>query len=111
MPDSLPIRFTNEQLQRIIEEAMIHMCACPAQVAKQIQQLRDLYAYQRNCLGRDNPALVVVHERIADSTRRAHAEMEQCLSDVLGMEGWDRATLTMPEGLRELRRQAIENDD
>ncbi|NTV96606.1 MAG: hypothetical protein HGA75_14540 [Thiobacillus sp.] len=110
MPNTLTVRFGNEQLQQIIEEAMIYMCACPAQVAKQVQLLRELYAYQRNCVGRGDPRLVEVHERIADSTRHAHAEMEQCLADVLELEGWDKTSLTMPEGLRELRRQFIDND-
>jgi hypothetical protein len=110
MPDTLPVRYSNAQLQQIIEEAMIYMCACPAQVAKQVRLLRELHAYQHNCLGRGNPRLVPVHERIAESTRLAHAEMEQCLADVLDMEGWDKTNLTMPEGLRELRRQFIDND-
>jgi hypothetical protein len=38
-----------------------------------------------------------------ESVLRTHAEMEQCLGDVLTAEGWDIATLTMPEGLRQLR--------
>lgn len=110
MSDTLPTRFSGVELQQIIEEAMIHMCACPAQVARQVQQLRDLYAYQRDCAGRSNPALVRVHERIAEATRAAHAGMEACLDEVLTLEGWDREALTMPEGLRRLRDQAIEND-
>jgi hypothetical protein len=110
MSDALPGRFSAGQLRQIVEEAMIYMCACPAQVAKEVSGLRELYAYQRDCLGRSSPALVPVHERIAEATRRAHAEMEACLADVLALEGWDMTTLTMPAGLRELRQRAIEQD-
>jgi hypothetical protein len=36
--------------------------------------------------------------------------LERCLDEVLKMEGWDLQTLTMPEGLRELRQQSIDQD-
>lgn len=35
--------------------------------------------------------------------------MEDCLDQVLEIEGWDRATLKMPEGLRKIRDELIEN--
>lgn len=107
MPNTLPSRFSDSQLIKIIDEATIYMCACPAQVAREITRLREVYVYQRNCL-QDGSLMAQVHERIADSTRIAHAEMEQCLDDVLRMEGWDRDSLTMPAGLRKLRDQAVE---
>jgi len=47
MPDSLQVRFSDPQLTRILEEAIIYMCACPAQVAKQLLELRNLFVYQR----------------------------------------------------------------
>jgi len=37
------------------------------------------------------------------SVQRTHSDMEQCLHGVLVAEGWEPATLTMPEGLRSLR--------
>ena len=41
---------------------------------------------------------------VQDSIAKAkHAEMEKCLDDVLVAEGWDKETLAMPEGLRQLR--------
>ena len=110
MPDSLPTRFSNAQLLKIIDEAMIYMCACPAQVAKQVRELRELYAYQHNCISRASPGLEGVHERIAEATRAAHAEMERCLDEVLDLEGWDRTTLAMPAGLRAVRDHIIENE-
>jgi hypothetical protein len=36
--------------------------------------------------------------------------MENCLTDVMRMEGWDPQTLKMPEGLRELRQKAMDQD-
>ncbi len=109
MSDVLPTRFSAVQLQRIIEEAIVYMCACPAQVAQQIQSLRGLYAYQSQCVSR-GITLGEVHQRIAASTAHAHAEMECCLAGILELEGWDLETLTMPEGLRRLQVRTIEED-
>lgn len=105
--DDLPTRFTNAELQRIADQAMIYMCACPAQVAHEILALRELHGYQRACFSKGS-ALEAVHQRIAESTQQAHAEMERCLDAILDMEGWDRATMTMPAGLRELRDRQLE---
>jgi hypothetical protein len=107
MKDKLTIRYTNEQLEQILEEAMIYMCACPAQVSEQLLLLRKLFDYQNSCISKGS-LLAEVHRRIADSTRNAHAEMEQCLDDVLKLEGWDPQKLIMPEGLRELRQKSVE---
>jgi hypothetical protein len=109
MRDNLTIRYTNAQLEQILDEAMIYMCACPAQVAEQLLQLRKLYDYQNSCISKGS-LLADVHRRIADATRVAHSEMEQCLDDVLKMEGWDPQTLIMPEGLRELRQKSIDQE-
>ena len=98
----MPSVFATSQLAHIIEEAMIYQCVCPAQVAQHIFSLRELYRYVCVC----SCARIVdfgVHARIMESVQRTHAEMEQCLSDVLIAEGWDIATLSMPEGLRQLR--------
>lgn len=101
--------YSRKQLEKIIDEALIYMCACPAQVAEQLVRLRELYAYQTQCVS-DGSLMHDVHYRIAESTRTAHAELEQCLSEVLKMEGWDPQTLCMPEGLRKLRLQNIQQD-
>ncbi|PKO63483.1 MAG: hypothetical protein CVU23_10495 [Betaproteobacteria bacterium HGW-Betaproteobacteria-17] len=105
----MPTRFSDEQLHRILDEAMIYMCACPAQVASQLQALRALHDYQRTCAD-NGPLSEQVHARIAAAARQAHAELEQCLDDVLDLEGWDTSTLSMPEGLRQLRDQVIDSD-
>ena len=42
-------RYTSQQLEKIVDEATIYMCACPAQVAVQLRHLRELYRYQTHC--------------------------------------------------------------
>lgn len=106
MPDTLNRQFTDAELVRIREEAAIYMCACPAQVAEALSHLRQLHAYQRNCM-HTGSLMLGVHNRIATATELAHREMETCLEDVLNMEQWDRATLTMPAGLRKKRDDLI----
>lgn len=105
----LPRRFNDLQLEQIIEEATIYMCACPGQVAVQLRSLRELFRYQGNCEvepGND----VAVHQTIAAATVAAYALMEDCLDQVLTLEAWDKNLLQMPEGLRRKRRELIERD-
>ncbi len=109
MREELAIRYTNVQLEQILEEAMIYMCACPAQVSEHLLLLRNLFEYQTRCISKGS-LMVEVHRRIADATRIAHAEMELCLGDVMKMEGWDPLTLIMPAGLRELRQKSIDQE-
>lgn len=96
-------RYPRESLVRIIEQAMIYQCACPAQVCKALFQIRELHAYQLACCTRSDTDHAV-HERIAAACERNHAELEQCLEDVLRLEGWELDTLTMPESLNKLPR-------
>ena len=103
-------RFSDQQLEQIIEEATIYMCACPGQVAVQLRTLRELFRYQGNCEiepGND----VAVHQAIAVATVQAYAVMEDCLEQVLSLEGWDRDTLVMPEGLRRKRIEMLEKGE
>ena len=109
MSEELTTRFSYQQLEQILEEAMIYMCACPAQISEQLLHLRKLFAYQNSCISKGS-LMADVHRRIAASTRIAHAELEQCLSDVMVMEGWDLETLTMPNNLRELRQKSIDQE-
>jgi len=95
----LEMTFTATELSRILEQAAIYDCACPAQICKQIGSLRSLYDYQAHCQNMTDTDRQV-HERIAAAMRATHAEMERCLEDVLALEGWDRATLKMPENLQ-----------
>ncbi len=92
-------RFSADELAQVISESFVYMCACPAQVAEGILKLRALYRYQMMCLS-DAGNQVLVHQAIAESTAIAHTELEACMERVLQLEGWDRATLQMPESLR-----------
>jgi len=106
----LPKRFSDQELEQIVEEATIYMCACPGQVAVQLRALRELHRYQGNCeIEPSND--IEVHRTIAEAAVRAHALMEDCMERVLAIEGWDRSTLKMPEGLRRKRNEMIERDD
>lgn len=91
--------FTAMQIGTIIDQALVYQCACPAQVATTLLELRDLYDYQLKCQA-DADTDRRVHEEIARATEEAHARLEDCLEKVLALEGWDREALTMPAGLR-----------
>jgi hypothetical protein len=99
-------RFEAAQVTRVLDQALIYQCACPAQVCRTIFELRELYEYQRDC---SNVADVdqAVHATIAETAAAAHAAMEDCLTRVLELEGWDLATLTMPETLRNKIRKPL----
>lgn len=102
-------RFSDGELEQIIDEATIYMCACPGQLAVQLRTLRELFRYQRKCeISPGNDPRV--HCAIAESTLQAHAIMEICMDRVLEIEGWDRRTLKMPEGLRQRRAQLLAED-
>ena len=99
-------RYTDQQIEHVIEQGMIYMCACPAQVAQAIRTLRGLYDYQQGCLiteGND----ARVHQVISKATQAAHAIMEDCMNDVLTIEQWDRTTLDMPANLRQRQLREI----
>lgn len=99
-------RFSSEQLSKIIDESIVYVCACPAQVAEQIKQLRKLVGYQESCMDQAG-ANSIVHKSIAEAALRAMHLMENCLDEILELEGWDRTTMTMPEGLRIRRDEAL----
>jgi hypothetical protein len=91
-------RFSNEVLTRILDQAMIYQCACPAQVCRSINELRGLFAYQADCLDLTDTDKAV-HRRIVEAVKVSHAEMEKCLEDILRLEGWDMNTYQMPDAL------------
>lgn len=102
-------RFSDHDLEKIVEEGLIYMCACPAQVADAIRKLRALYRYQTHCINDPENALEV-HQTIAHSAILAHAQLQDCLDQVLALEKWDRATLTMPANLRVRQAKAMLSD-
>jgi hypothetical protein len=96
---TMKLKYDAAQISRIIDQALIYQCACPAQVATTLLELRDLHDYQERC-GESDDTDRRVHDAIAAATAEVHARLERCLDEVLEIEGWDRTTLTMPAGLR-----------
>jgi hypothetical protein len=92
----MKMQFSPEIIASILEQSMIYQCACPAQICKNINAQRALYAYQYNCINRSDTDHAV-HKRIADAVTQSHAVMEACLDAVLQLEGWNTSTYEMPE--------------
>jgi len=99
-------KYSDEELLRIVDQAMVYQCACPAQVASLMRESRKVHNYQQKCLnltGTDEK----VHQRISADVEQAHELLEGCLDAVLKLEGWDMTTLTMPA---DLRKSLIQSD-
>ena len=92
-------KFNAAQISKVIDQSLIYQCACPAQVCRAIFELRELYEYQMNCTN-DSANDERVHSTIAMATEKAHAVMEECLSEILEIEGWDKVSFAMPEALK-----------
>jgi len=99
-------RYTDADLVSIIEQGLIYMCACPAQVAEALLKLRALHKYQLSCCSNPENDLAV-HAAIAKSTIQSHHIMQDCLDTVIALENWDRDTLKMPESLRKRQMQEL----
>lgn len=103
-------RYTDAELAKVVEQSMIYMCACPAQVADSVRKLRELFRYQMRCIAiPDNDKLV--HAQIAESTIESHSIMQDCLDKIIELEAWDRSTLEMPAGLRKRQLQEMLSDE
>lgn len=98
--------FNPSQISKVIDQALVYQCACPAQVCKTIFELRELYDYQQNC-GNDTANDKLVHDTIAKAAEDAHRIMETCLKEILAIEGWDMANLEMPASLRKKPRKLL----
>jgi acetyl-CoA carboxylase alpha subunit len=92
-------RFSSEQLGKILEQAMLYQCACPAQVTRLLTEIHSLERYQQQCLDQTNTD-VAVHQRIAVALQTIRPEVEDCLETILCEEGWDMDSLEMPEALQ-----------
>ncbi|HWT29171.1 MAG TPA: hypothetical protein VN084_06630 [Methylophilaceae bacterium] len=92
-------QFQPAQISKVIDQALVYQCACPAQVCRTIFELRELYEYQMNCAN-DTINDQLVHNTIAAAAEQAHALMEECLKQILEIEGWDPENLVMPDALR-----------
>ena len=93
-------RYNAEQISKVIDQALIYQCACPAQVCKAIFELRELYDYQINCAS-DSKNNALVHKTIAAAAEASHEIMEKCLKQILDIEGWNQANFVMPESLKQ----------
>lgn len=92
-------RFKPTEISKVIDQALVYQCACPAQVCRTIFELRELYEYQMRCAS-DTANDKLVHSTIAAAAEKAHVLMEECLQQILEIEGWDAQTLVMPDGLK-----------
>jgi hypothetical protein len=63
--------FNPSQISKVIDQALVYQCACPAQVCKTIFELRELYDYQQNCAN-DTANDKLVHDTIAKAAEEAH---------------------------------------
>jgi len=102
-------RFSDVELAQVISEGLIYMCACPAQVAEAIRKVRELYRYQMNCL-QNSENERIVHQTIADTAAATHAQLQDCMDQILVLEKWDRKTLQMPPYLRVKQLKEISSD-
>lgn len=98
--------FSDDQISQILDQALVYQCACPAQVCRAILGMRELHEYQQDCLDRTDTDKKV-HQAIGTSAADSHATMEKCLENILEIEGWDMATLQMPESLRKLQEKLL----
>ena len=92
-------KYNASQVSKVIDQALVYQCACPAQVCRAIFELRELHEYQMNCAN-DSANDELVHRTIAQATEKAHELMEDCLTSILDIEGWDKDSLAMPEALK-----------
>jgi len=101
----MKMTWSDEQISKIIDQSLIYQCACPAQLCKEIIGLRLLYQYQSSCINQTGTDKLV-HQRISQDVATSHATMEACLHEILVLEGWDLATLKMPDDLNKLTLKA-----
>ncbi len=99
-------QFDAAQISKVIDQALVYQCACPAQVCRAIFELRELYEYQMNCAN-DSVNDALVHRTIAAATEKSHEVMEACLKKILEIEGWDQVTFTMPQALKKKPARAL----
>ena len=92
-------KYNSAQISKVVDQALVYQCACPAQVCRAIFELRELYEYQMNCAS-DSANDELVHKTIAAATEKSHEVMEECLTKILELEGWDQNTFAMPDALK-----------
>lgn len=93
-------RFSDQTISLILQQSTAYTCACPAQICKAINEQRRLFQYQAKCLNLTDTDKAV-HQLIANTSEITHAELENCLEQVLILEGWNMETYQMPESLKQ----------
>ncbi len=104
----MKIQFSNEIITLILEQSILHTCACPAQICKAINQQRELFNYQQGCLNLTDIDKAV-HQAIAETVGHIHAQLEKCLEKILILEGWDMETYQMPEAMQKKLLRVFED--
>lgn len=84
----------------------MYQCACPAQVSVLLAEVMSLFEYQEACLNQTDTD-TRVHTAIAKATEQVYPIFEQCLIDVLLLEGWNMETLEMPELLKKRMYESL----
>lgn len=102
-------QFSQHQLNEIMEQGLVRQCACPSLLTRLLSDSRYLHDYQARCIEGD-PSDERVHAAIAKTTAKVSALLEECLIEVLFLEGWKidgKLGLQMPEHLVDLQIDAI----
>ncbi len=71
-------QFNSTQISKVIDQALIYQCACPAQVCRAIFELRELYEYEIACTedsANDRPGVPAI---VADHLRQSGASADSC---------------------------------
>lgn len=102
-------KFTQDELNNIMEQSLIRQCACPSLLTRLLSDTRYLHAFQETCLN-ESPADQRIHAAIAETTALVAAKLEECLGEVLLLEGWQtdaRGELNIPELLLRLQMETL----
>lgn len=105
-------KFTQEQLNNIMEQSLVQQCACPSLLTRLLSDARYLHQFQETCL-KDSETDRRIHAAIAEATEAVAARLEECLSVVLALEGWQtdaRGELKIPELLLRLQMEALNGE-
>ena len=98
------MRFASDALEDIVKRLADGSCACPADVCAAILAVRKLFGSQFECLLNAHEGLLKdSHGVMAYYAGRVHRELEECLDQVMKIEGWNPQTPEMPPEIRRLR--------
>lgn len=105
-------KFTQEQLNDIMEQSLVRQCACPSLLTRLLSDARYLQQFQENCLN-ESETDQRIHAAIAHTTEVVSAQLEECLIEVLAIEGWQadaKGALKIPALLLRLQMEALSGE-